>query len=57
MAVARNSVSQEMHLQLIPKQSSDAARLYNESKAAKNEQESYYKSRNLFHILDQNRDE
>lgn len=57
MAVARNSVSQGMHLLLIPRQSSDAARLYNEFKSAKNEQESYNKSRNLFHILDQNRHE
>lgn len=46
-----------MHLQLIPRQSSDAARLYNEFKSAKNELESYNKSRNLFHILHQNRHE
>lgn len=55
MTVARNSVCQELHLLPTPRQSSDAARLYNEFKSAKNEQESYNKSRNLFHILDQNR--
>lgn len=46
-----------MHLLLIPRQSSDAARLYNEFESGKNEQESYNKSRNLFHVLDQNRQE
>lgn len=55
MAVARGSIFQGMHLLLIPTQSSDAARLYNEFESGKNEQESYNKSRNLFHILDQNR--
>lgn len=57
VSVTKNSVSQEVHLQFIPKQSPDAARLYNEFKSAKNEQESCNKRRDLFHILDQNRHE
>uniref|UniRef100_H2ZY42 Endonuclease/exonuclease/phosphatase domain-containing protein n=1 Tax=Latimeria chalumnae TaxID=7897 RepID=H2ZY42_LATCH len=57
LAAAKKSIPWGFHQQFIPGWSSEVTRLYQEFKSTKNKQDASDKSRDLFHLLDQTRQE